>query len=278
MEGIYQYRSYKNNQLQPRTSGRTLVDNRQLAKKSFTKGTHQAAQLAKKVQKESPAEKRLKKILAAKKKLSHKRSSTAFGYFNKSGKRNQGPHRISHVTTSLMLEARKAGGLSMTSLLGSKIIPRPRVNNKILRDGFERSGAQTKTKKWRQNKIKYLKLYNRLYTKGLKGDEGSIEKLIELNALQTYKWSEGTVTSDEIKGKGERQKGASEDLVLFGKMKKWDKVSKNAKTIDTTGMGKQELNMQSDRARQYGEAIVEDDLSDADEYGSESDSDVELDN
>jgi hypothetical protein len=42
-------------------------------------------------------------------------------------------------------------------------------------------------------------------------------------------------------------------------------------------MGKQELNMQSDRARQYGEAIVEDDLSDADEYGSESDSDVELD-
>jgi hypothetical protein len=43
-------------------------------------------------------------------------------------------------------------------------------------------------------------------------------------------------------------------------------------------MNKKEQIKQSDRARQYGKAIMDDDLSDADEYGSESDSDVEMDN
>lgn len=276
MERIYQYRTHKNNHQQPLTNGRILVDNRKLYQRVSLNNSNQPAQLGK--QKKEEHEKVLDKILKKKKKLRHKRSATAFGYFNLAGKRNQGPHRISHVTTSLMLEARRKMGLSLTKLLGTKIIPRPRVNNKLLMEGFNQSNSQAKTKKWKQNKIKYLRLYNRLYNKALKGDEVSIEKLVELNSLQTYKWSEGTVTSDEIKGKGERKKGASEDLKRFGKMKKGDKISKKAKTIDTSGMSKEERKKQSDRARQYGQAIIEDDLSDADEYGSESDEDVSLDN
>ncbi len=272
MERIHHYRKHNNNHQQLPKSGRTLVDNRRLYQRVSLNNTNQPAQLGK--QKKKEHENVLEKILKKKKKLRHKRSATAFGYFNLSGKKNQGPHRISHVTTSLMLEARRKRGLSMTKLLGTKIIPRPRVNNKLLKEGFNQSNSQAKTKKWKQNKIKYLRLYNRLYGKALKGDVASIEKLIELNALQTYKWSEGTVTSDEIKGKGERQKGASKDLLRFGKMKKGDKVSKKARTIDTSGMSKNERLKQSDRARQYGKAIIEDDLSDADEYGSESDEDV----
>jgi hypothetical protein len=278
MEGIYQYRTYKNNHQQPRTNGRTLVDNRKLYQRVSLNNSNQPAQLGRRLKKEDGHEKALNYILKNKQKLSHKRSSTAYGYFNLAGKRNQGPHRISHVTTSLMIEVMRKRGLSMTKLLGTKIIPRPRVNNKLLMEGFNRSSSQAKTKKWRQNKKKYLTLYNRLYNKALNGDKNAIEKLIELNALQTYKWSEGTVSSDEIKGKGERQKGAAEDLLRFGKMKKGDKISKKAKTIDTSGMNKKEQLKQSDRARQYGKAIMDDDLSDADEYGSESDSDVEMDN
>ncbi len=209
-------------------------------------------------------------------KLSHKRSSTAFGYLNKSGKRRQGPHRISHITTSVMIDARRRGGRNISSLVGTKIIPRPRVNNKILNDGLKESGAQKRTKSFRRKKTLYLKQYKRLYKKAENGNEDAAEKLIELNALQTYRWKEGKASKADMDGKGERRGGAVKDLIRFSKMKKGDRISKRAKTIDTGDMSRSERKKQSDRARQYGMAIDEDSLSDADEYGSASDSEVDM--
>ncbi|ALL06190.1 hypothetical protein AQ505_12235 [Pedobacter sp. PACM 27299] len=252
-----------NNSLQVRSSAQLKVIQRQgLA--------HHPIQLTK------GRNKYLDKSRDPKRKLTHKRSLTAYGKLNKFGKSHQGPHRISHVTTSVMIDVAQQQNRKLSSLLNSKIIMRPRINNHILREGLRQKGAQPMTALLRERKIAYLTRYKRLYAKAQRGDEKAAAQLIEMQALQTYKWVEGAATPAEMAGKGERRGVAADDLEKARHLKKGEELPAGLKTVDTSGMNKPEKKMQAGRFRQYGRVVDNEALSDAESVGSESDSDVEM--
>lgn len=213
----------------------------------------------------------LRGIAKSKGRLRHRRSRTAYGYFNNAGKRQrQGPHTISHVSTSVMIEALKQHGESLDFLVNSKLIPRPRIARKILKDGFSHSGKKLSP----QRKIPYLNHYKRLHEKASGGDQRSIESLLELAPHQTYGWVKGSATSAEMAGKGERRNVAVDDLRRFAKMGKNDPIPSGSKTVDLSGVPLHHRGFVSDRARQMGKAAATDEvLSDAEDYGSDSDDD-----
>ena len=199
-------------------------------------------------------------------KFSHKRSATAFGAVNKKKSGLQGPHRIAHITTSVMLDTMLRHGESPLRLLGTRVIPRPRINNAILSRSI--SGV-TLTPARRKKMVKYQVKYRKMYEKAEKGDEKAAEKCIELSAPQTYNLDSGTATSDEMAGKGERRGAAADDLE---KGYKWSKTKfdfKGVKTFDPSGIGAKEKRKQALRFRQFARATAGDDLSDGESEGSE---------
>ncbi len=124
-----------------------------------------------------------------------------------------------------------------------------------------------------------LLLYPHKIARNQKGDSKAIEKLLEMVPTQTYKWKEGVATSAEMAGKGERRNKSVQDLIRFSKMRKGDAIPLDAETVDTSSLSQDERKRVSDRIRQMGHHALDDNpsLSDAEEYGSESDSDVDLD-
>lgn len=207
----------------------------------------------------------------------HTRSLTTYGKFNSSGKNRQGPHRLAHVTTSVVVDVAGQHKRKLSSLVGTKIILRPRINNAILRRGFAQKGAQAMTPALRKKKIEYLKRYSMLYKKAKKGDDKAAELLMEMQALQTYKWAEGFATDPEMAGKGERRGAAVDDLEKARNLKKGAKLPKGLQTFDQTGMKPYEAKLQAGRFRQMGMLMDDEALSDAESIGSDSDSDVDMD-
>ncbi len=111
----------------------------------------------------------LKYIAQSKGKLLHKRSPTTYYYFNKKRRKIQGPHTSSHITTSVFLEPLLRSKANLTHLLNTKLIPRPRIVNHLLRLGFASKGAQPQSAKLKADKRRYLMQYQRLYSRAKKG-------------------------------------------------------------------------------------------------------------
>jgi hypothetical protein len=211
--------------------------------------------------------KRLKDSRDPKRKFAHKRSPTAFGALNTMGKRSlQGPHRISHITTSVVLDTMKRHGKTPLDLLGTRVIPRPRVNNKLT--SIHMGGVHLSPKR-RAQLARYKAKYRKLYEKAEGGDKSAAEKCIELSALQTYKLGTGKATPAEMKGKGERRGVAADDLEMAGKWTKKKFSVKGIKTLDTTDLKGKELRRQALRFRQLAMAADGQALSDGESEGSE---------
>ena len=210
-----------------------------------------------------------KEVRESKGKLRHKRYPTAYGAFNKARKSSQqGPHTTAHIATSSALEVAREGGTSLSSLVNSAVIPRPRQVNRYIRKGLKNKGRYPQEKK----RVKrFVKQYQTLYTKAVNNDdEIAIEKLIEKNPVATYGWDEGKVSHKEISGKGERRNIAIDDFESYRE----GTSIEDLKTVDTTsGLSKSTEHRYDQLSRlTYGhEEFSEDDGS------SESDSDMDLD-
>ena len=222
--------------------------------------------------KKKSVEDRVKLSREKDRKLVHKRSATAFGALAIKTRGRQGPHRISHITTCVMLDAVTRHGGKPTDLLGTRIIPRPEVNNQHLFLIFKSVSLSSKRK---QALAKYQCKYRKLYILAKLGNQGAAEKLIEYNAMQTYKLATGIATTLEMMGKGERRSVAADDIV---KVTRWTKTSFNIKevsTLDATGLVAWQERQQALRLRQFASAVNGDDLSDGGSIGSRDDDELE---
>ena len=245
---------------------------------STNKSVIQMAKISKKNKKNKKVSylKDLHKARDGKKPFKHKRSATAYGYFNKASKRRQGPHTISHIALALALEVAASRNRDLKDVLGSRLAPRPRQVVWLLNRAFKMKGAQAATKELRKKKTRYLTMYNKLYIAGKKGDRKAIEKLMELSPNQTYKWKEGSATAADMAGKGERRTSAADDIEKFNSMEKGDPIPDGTKTVDDGGLSSEESERVAGAARQLGElALSDDNLSEA-SYDSETDSEVSL--
>jgi hypothetical protein len=110
-----------------------------------------------------------------------------------------------------------------------------------------------------------------LYTKAVEeDDEIAIEKLIEKNPVATYGWAKGSVTHQQISGKGERRTAAIDDFESY----RDGEAITDLTTVDTsTGLSAPTEHRYDQLSRlTYGhDEFSEDDGS------SESDSDLDLD-
>lgn len=200
--------------------------------------------------------------------LGHKRYPTAYGAFNRKRQSNlQGPHTMAHIATSAALAVGRKGGIPLKNLMNSAIVPRPRQVNRLARKKLR---EQNRFDKLKSRVKKFVKEYQDLYTKGLAGDKIAIEKLIEKNPHATYAWDKGKVSSQEIKGKGERRTHAIDDFEKFNKTGSFD----NLRTVDMTSGSSRGS---EHRYRQLmGLAYGKEDFSE-DSGSEESDSDIDLD-
>ncbi|HET9211315.1 MAG TPA: hypothetical protein VFR03_12990, partial [Thermoanaerobaculia bacterium] len=200
--------------------------------------------------------------------LKHKRYPTAYGAFNRQRKSSlQGPHWVAHIATSAALEVARKGGIPLENVMDSAIVPRPKQVNRNLRKKLQEQN-RFDTEKPRVKK--FVKQYQDLYKKGLSGDKIAIEKLIEKNPHATYAWDKGKVSSQEIKGKGERRTHAIDDFEKFNKTGSF----KNLKTVDMTSGSSRGA---EHRYRQLMGMVHGKEEYSEDSGSEESDSDIDLD-
>jgi hypothetical protein len=127
----------------------------------------------------------------------------------------------------------------------------------------------------------YLKRYVVLYKKAKNGDKRAFQQLVELNPLQTYNLYKGVTTSAELAGKGERRTSAVDDLRRVASLRKGRKLPGGLKAVDDSSLKSNYLKpvarLLVDRVRNLGRLATTDDaLSDDESVGSDSDSEVEL--
>jgi hypothetical protein len=219
-----------------------------------------------------------KKVASSSGNLGHKRQKTAFGYVNaKKNNRLQGPHTVAHITTSSALAIGEKKGYDTLKLLGTKVAPRPRVANKILKAEVQSGGRLTDT---REQRTKYLRKYQDLYSiannpqvnkdKRVK----AMKELIELSPTGTYGLDTGVVTPANMAGKGERRTGAVRDLLEGKSMKKGNPIPLGVTTFDggTSSTNTVHGRAANDRFRQISQYAAGEPLSPADSIGSETDS------
>lgn len=143
--------------------------------------------------------------------MGHKRSPTAYGYFNKDGKRKrQGPHTFSHVGISASINIMKNFNLTPSQLVDTKLLPSPKQANHMIKNILSIGGKKRLTMTTKQRQA-YLKQYEKLYMKAkfgktLKERDANAEKLMELHPAGTYGVDTGSVSHAEIGGKGESRR------------------------------------------------------------------------
>jgi len=149
-------------------------------------------------------------------KFTHKRSLTPYHYLSKA--KNQGPHTIAHITTTVLIHALEESRLNVLRYLNTRLAPSPETAEKILTKAYPAQVAKFPAK------VKnYLKRYTKLYNDVTEPDDyEALGKLMELNPTQTYSLFK-IATSAELGGKGERRQHAVSDILGKGGFKTSDK-------------------------------------------------------
>ena len=146
-----------------------------------------------------------------------RRSTTAYGYFNLSGKKRQGPHTLSHIGKRVMLSAAVDAGRDPEELIGSRAAPRPRVANRKIRKALQARGKSWK-EQTRSARTRYLKQYRKKWdqsrdqSKSVSKRLNALRSLMELNPATVYNIGSGQTSSSEIAGKGESRSVAAREL------------------------------------------------------------------
>lgn len=135
-------------------------------------------------------------------KLPTKRSKTPFHYFNT--KNRQGPHQIPFVYWNVFWYLITQAGIPPEQLVGTRIIPYPRVALRVIRkiaqEAIDNKAVTKET--FYANLRRYMTHYVKLYR------QGKFRELIEANPSQAgHLWSE--VSHDDMAGKGERASGVA---------------------------------------------------------------------
>lgn len=199
-----------------------------------------------------------------------------------SGTKNQGPHTFAHIAKRVAMKIGKLTGRDPRRLVGSSALPRPRRVRRMLHKLLRaKHGDLWKDGDRKARVIKYLKAYKEHYKNARDGQEESVQldavrRAMELNPASVYKIAEGTVSHDEIKGKGERRKSAAKDIEKIIDNPGADLGGLGLRSLDFTGAQDDEKKHASRMVSSLGNWLVTGDGG-IDSGSSESDTDVDLD-
>ncbi len=206
------------------------------------------------------------------------RSTTGYRYG--SGKKQQGPHSLGFVTKGFIMGLANELGYDFDTIVGSRLLPRPRQMNKMMRDRFRTRGKNW-AKETRKERTLYLRAYMRSFLKA-KNAQKRGEKLrairmgIELNPPSVNNIGSGTTSSSQIAGKGENRKKSALDTKFLLNRTSDLKSAKGLKTMDLSGTMKLEKKQSLKMVDDFGKFLKKGKLEQSPD-DSESDSDLDLD-
>jgi hypothetical protein len=228
-----------------------------------------------------------KKLVLAKKKLSHRRGQTSYGAFQPQGRtRQQGPHVGSHVSNQVAIERvlhainqapnKKKQHSILDDLSGTRLAPTPRQLLSLQKRVFSK-------KQWAKNKARAKKYHarnKRLFhtfsdsSATVAKRQRALGQYVEAHPLQTY--DQGLVVPRaHIVGKGENRRKALSHAegIVGGTVDVGASLDPYAKKFFPKAL-RPKINK---RQTQFARVTVEDDPSLSEESESEADSEEEFD-
>jgi hypothetical protein len=205
------------------------------------------------------------------------RSTT--GYHYGSGKKQQGPHTFAHITKRLVMGTADNLGYDFGTVIGSRLFPRPRVMNKMMRDRLKTRGKNW-AKDTRKQRTLYLKAYKRAYNTATSATKRAaklraIRMGMELNPATVNNIGSGMTSASQIAAKGENRKKSAVDVkYLLGRTSPL-KSSKKLKTMDSSGSTNLEKEQSLNMVVEMGEFLKKGQLEPSPD-DSESDSEIDL--
>lgn len=206
------------------------------------------------------------------------RAPTGFSFA--SGKKQQGPHTVAHITKRVAMAASVKAGRNPLHLVGSPAFPRPRVMNLMLRMRLARGRGSQWEKRTRAMRTRYINAYRKPWRSvhdaslplGMR--LAALRKGMELNPATVYNIGSGLVSASQIAGKGEnRRKGATDVRRLLQTSGPLASAS-GLHTIDLSGATSDETSGALRMAQALRDHLRADHVA-ADDGASESDSEID---